>query len=105
MFKLFCRNLHPLFSFFIRFDFEFKRLVRFMLLAIQYAGLAFICVIIFGKSYRPDETDDETRTFDSKDKGNAILAGFLLSLLLLPFPYTWIECFKSRMLPEEDQPQ
>ena len=102
LFRLFMRNLHPLFSFFIRFDFEFKRLVRFMLLSIQYSGLAFICTIIFGHSYRSDEQESDTRSFDDKDIGNAVLAGFILSLLTLPFPYSWVECLKSRMIPEDE---
>lgn len=52
---MFFRNIHPLFGFFIRFDFEYKRFARFTVLALQYSLVAWLVTIIFGKPYRVDE--------------------------------------------------
>jgi hypothetical protein len=53
MFCLFTSQLHPLISFFKRFDVEYKRLARFMVLSFQLSLIAVISSAVFSlKVYR-----------------------------------------------------
>ena len=47
LFDLYSRYLHPLGSLFMRFDYEIKRLARFIIISIQYSLIAIICGIVF----------------------------------------------------------
>lgn len=60
--KFLFRHIHPMMSIKEYFDVEYKRLNRLMIVLYQTALIAFLCTIIFGKSYRTDEFEDPSRS-------------------------------------------
>lgn len=103
LFILYLKTIHPFIGLFSRFDGEFKRSSRFMTVGFQLTALAYIVTIIFGFYYRKADQNNPIRNeeYDSEDVKNAMIAGFLLSLLTLPLPNIAVGCCKSKIVKTE----
>jgi hypothetical protein len=65
--------------------------------------LAIIHAAIFGIPYRIDEKEREYRAeHDQRDVSDALLAGFILSLVTLPLPALACGCCRSIIMTEEE---
>lgn len=101
IFGLFYQTIHPIGSLLHRFDFEFKRLSRFMVMSMQISTIAIICSIIYAPSdYRSGQIYSPNRTLmlDYDDCVTASWIGAVLSILTLPLSHCLTLCCRSRLM-------
>ena len=90
--RVFSAFMHPVLGFIHFFDFELKRLSRFMVLSMSASFIAIGCAGYF-RSYRPNEE----REFDSNDVATGVVAGAILSILTLPLTPFLVGCLRSEI--------
>jgi len=90
--KLCFRHIYPAISFFVRFDFETKRLARYMIMSLPSSLVAIISAAFF-RSFRLGEE----RGLDDRDVIAGVVVGVVLSVLMLPPPAFITGCLKSKI--------
>ena len=94
---LYLRNLHPMFNVFSIFDFGFKRLFRFSIVAGQLSLITLICWGAYSKSLEESSKSRGYGDFSKVRDHKVFYVSLLIGLLTLPIPKCFMGCFRTKM--------